>query len=113
MDDFLDENKSLDELHQELVLELERLKGKDPAELTFSDADLVLYVLEMYCDTVKERYAYLKDTPRMQILARLKRNLDDQLKLMENRESPSQNLWIAAGNLAARYLATQNSHTIA
>lgn len=113
MDDFLEEKKSLDELHTELILELKRLSGGKPEELTFSDADVVVYILDWYFEAVEQRYSFLRETPRMQILYRLKRNLDDQLKLMEERQGPDDNLWAAAINLSAKYLALQNSHTIA
>ena len=113
MDDFLEEKKSLDELHAELVLELERLKESAPANLEFSDADLSLYLLDLYQKDIRENHPTLQNTSRMQILDRLRRNLDDQLKLMENREDPDENLWISAANLAKKYLAAQNSHTLA
>ena len=113
MDEFLDENKSLDELHAELILELKNLQNKEPSELEFSDADVILYLLDLYQKSVNEKYPTLKNTKRMQILDRLRRNLDDQLKLMENREDPDDNLWAAAINLADKYLSPQNSHTIA
>lgn len=113
MDDFLDEKKSLDELHEELVLELKQLQDKEPIELEFSDADVILYLLDLYQKTINNKYPTLKNTKRMRVLDRLRRNLDDQLKLMENREDPDDNLWSAAINLANEYLASQNSHTIA
>ena len=54
MDDLLEEKKSLDELHAELVLELERLKESAPANLEFSDADLILYLLDLYQKDIRE-----------------------------------------------------------
>lgn len=113
MDDFLDEKKSLDVLHAELILELTRIKKAQPRDLTFSDADVILYILDLYFQELEQKYSYLMDTPRVQILARLRRNLDDQLKLMENREDPDDNLWVAVINLTNKYLTSQNSHTIA
>lgn len=112
MDDLLDEHKSLDELHGELVAELERLQTEPVENLEFSDANLIIYLLDLYTKGINNKYSSLMNSPKMQILSRLRRNLDDQAKLMDNREDPDPNLWAAAINLADKYLSSQNSHTL-
>lgn len=113
MDDFLDEKKSLDELHQELVLELTRLSKTKPSELTFSDADVIMYLLDLYFEVIDKRYTYLHQTPRIELLDQIRHNLSSQLHLMDARLDPDEELWARNITLAKQYLRLQNHHTIA
>ncbi|MBQ9019927.1 hypothetical protein IJ096_01225 [Candidatus Saccharibacteria bacterium] len=113
MDDFLEEKKSLDELHQELVLELTRLTETKPEQLTFSDADVILYLLDLYFEQIDQRYSYLRQTPRIELLDQIRHNLTSQLHLMDARLDPDEELWARNITLAQQYLDLQNPHTIA